>query len=55
LNLTISRTVKAGNTPVKLELEVNYYVERPDTFGPKWMIGLNLTPVVHNFLVDMLR
>jgi len=55
LNLTISKTITAGNTPVKLELEVNYYVERPDLFGPKWMIGLNITPVVHNFLVDLLK
>jgi len=55
LNFTISRTVTAGNTPLKLELEVNYYVEQPDTFGPKWMIGLNITPVVHNFLVGLLK
>jgi len=55
LNLTISRTVKAGNTPVKLEVEFNYYVQRPDAFAPMWMIGLNITPVVHNALADMFK
>jgi hypothetical protein len=38
----------AGKTPVKLELEVNYYVEQPDPFGPEWMVGFNIAPVVTN-------
>ena len=50
LQLDISKTVKVGNVPVKLELEVNYYVAQPDLFGPKWMIGFNITPVVPNFI-----
>lgn len=50
LNLTVGRTVTFGNTPVKLAVELNYYVERPDAFGPKWMLGLNITPVVPNFV-----
>jgi len=40
---------------VKLALEANYYVQRPDQFGPQLMIGLNITPVVNNFLVDMFK
>jgi len=55
LNVTTSKTIKLGDIPLKLELEVNYYVARPDVFGPKWMIGFNITPVVHNFLVDLLK
>lgn len=55
LNLTVSKTVTIGNTPVKLALEANYYVQRPDQFGPQLMIGLNITPVVDNFLVGMLK
>jgi len=50
LNLTVGRTVTFGNTPVKLAVELNYYVARPDAFGPKWMLGLNITPVVPNFV-----
>lgn len=55
LNLGISKTVRFGATPVKLELEVNYYVEQPDTFGPKWMVSLNITPVVTNFVEKWIR
>ncbi len=50
LNLTAGRTVSFGNAPVKLAVELNYYVERPDAFGPRWMVGLNITPVVPNFV-----
>ncbi len=50
LSISASKTVKFGSTPVKLELEVNYYVEQPDAFGPEWMVSLNITPVVPNFL-----
>ncbi len=55
LNLGASKTVSIGDTPVKIELEINYYVEQPDAFGPQWMVGLNLTPVVHNFINDWIR
>jgi len=55
LNLSFAKTVKMGDTPVKFELQVNYYVERPDAFAPKWMLSFNVTPVVHNFLVDLLK
>jgi len=50
LNLTTSKTTKIGSIPLKLELETNYYVEQPDAFGPQWMIGFNITPVVPNFI-----
>lgn len=48
LQIVGSRTVMAGKMPVKLELEVNYYVEQPDPFGPEWMVGFNIGPVVPN-------
>jgi len=50
LNLTAGKTVMFGSTPVKLALEVNYYVEQPDAFGPEWMVSFNITPVVPNFI-----
>jgi len=50
LNLTTGKTVIFGKMPVKLALEVNYYLEQPDAFGPEWMIGFNFTPVVPNIL-----
>ena len=48
LNLTISKTIKSGSTPVKLAVEINYYVKNNDAFGAKWMISFNVTPVVKN-------
>jgi len=50
VNFTFGRTIKMGKTPVKLQAEINYYVEQSDAFGPEWMIGINVTPVVKNFL-----
>lgn len=55
LNLNVGRTVMMGKTPVKVSLEVNYYVEQADAFGPEWMIGINLTPVVPNFVESWIR
>lgn len=55
LNLGASRTVMFSATPVKLELELNYYVDQPDAFGPEWMIGLNITPVVPNFIDSWIK
>lgn len=55
LNLTIGKTVKMGQTPVKLELEINYFVDQPDAFGPEWMIGFNVTPVVNNFIESWIK
>jgi hypothetical protein len=48
INLNVSKTVLLGKTPWKFELEANYYVEQPDAFGPQWMIGFNISPVVKN-------
>jgi hypothetical protein len=48
INLNASKTVVLGKTPLKFQLEANYYVEQPDAFGPQWMIGFNISPVVNN-------
>lgn len=55
LNLAVSKTLKVGSTPLKVELELNYYVQQPDAFGPDWMVSLNFTPVVNNFINDWVR
>jgi len=34
---------------------MNYYVDQPSAFGPQWMIGLNITPVVPNFINNWIR
>jgi len=55
LQFSVRKTVAMGKTPVQFELEVNYYVKQPDAFGPEWMIGLNITQVVPNFINRWIR
>jgi len=55
LNLGISKTVKINGRPWKFGVEVNYFVEQPDSFGPEWMIGFNVAPVVKNAVYDWVQ
>ena len=55
LNLFVSKTVMFGKVPFKFDLDLNYYVEQPDAFGPDWMVGLNITPIVPNFIDRWIR
>jgi len=48
INLIVSKTVLFGKIPWKFDMEINYYFTQPDAFGPKWMIGFNISPVVNN-------
>ena len=55
IDLMVSKTVKIGKTPFRLGLSIDYYVEQPNRFGPKVMVGFNITPVVHNILAQWLQ
>jgi hypothetical protein len=55
LNITAGRTIILGGRPWKFSVEVNYYVEQPDAFGPQWMIGFNVAPVVENIFATWLE
>jgi len=55
LNLLIGKTVALGKMPLRVQLELDYYVERPDAFAPKWLIGLNISPVVANFINNWIK
>jgi len=49
INFNAGKTViRANGRPWKLSAEINYYVDQPDAFGPKWMIGFNIAPVIEN-------
>jgi hypothetical protein len=39
-------TIKIGPAPVKVGMEIYYYVEKPDEFGPEWQLRMTFTPVV---------
>jgi hypothetical protein len=48
LGFGIARTYLMGSTPMKLQLQVQKYVVRPETFGPDWLVKLTVTPVIDN-------
>jgi len=50
LNFSFGKTVISGGRPWKLGMEFNYYVAQPDQFGPEFMIGIDIAPVVENGL-----
>jgi hypothetical protein len=52
VQLDIGKTVIWKGRPWKLGIEFNYYVEKPDAFGPKWMVGVNIGPVVENVMAS---
>ncbi len=55
LQVNVGRTVPLWGTAWKLSLEVNYYVEKADAFGPDWMVGFNVTPVLENYLASFMN
>jgi len=52
LNLQVGKTVILNGRPWKFGVELNYYVEQPDAFGPDWMVGFNFGPVVENIFAS---
>ena len=55
VNFIVSKTVVLGGRPWKLGGEINYYIDKPDEFGPEWMISFSVTPVVKNVFADLFK
>jgi len=55
LNFNFGKTVIWGGSPWKMSMEMNYYIEQADEFGPEWMVGFNVSPVVKNGLVNWFK
>jgi len=55
INLGFGKTVILNGRPWKFGMEINYYVDQPDAFGPEWMIGFNIAPVVQNKLANWFK
>jgi hypothetical protein len=36
-------------------LRTYQYVDQPDAFGPQWMFGINVAPVVENVFARMFQ
>lgn len=54
LQLVASKTIKAGDIPLRLSLEVNYYLDKPGSLGQEWMVAFNITPVLPNIFAKMM-
>jgi hypothetical protein len=46
IGLGITKTVKWGGTPIKMRLEPQYSIIKPDGLGTTWNIRLQFTPVI---------
>ena len=55
INFTFGKTVIWSGRPWKLSAEINYYVEKADSFGPEWFIGINVAPVVQNVFASWFK
>jgi len=55
VNFAVSKTTKLNGRPWKFAVEMNYYVDQPDLYGPEWMIGFIVTPVVTNKMAEWFR
>jgi len=52
IGLGITKTVRWGKTPVKLRLEPQYSIVRPDDLAVTWNIRLQITPVIKSPFMD---
>jgi hypothetical protein len=48
VGIGVAKTTKFGSTPVKFQVQVQYFVEQPDAFGPEWLLKFSMTPVIKN-------
>jgi len=55
LGIGLARTVKFGETPVKFQAQVQYFVEQPDAFGPEWLFKFTATPVITNPFANLFK
>ncbi len=46
IGLGYTRTVRIGNTPVKMRIEPQYTIIRPDNYGNVWNIRFQFAPVI---------
>ncbi len=53
LQINAGKTLVLNGRPWKLSVELNYYVEKSDAFGPEWMLSFNVAPVVKNGLASL--
>ena len=45
-----AKTIKIGNTPMKIQAGIEYSVVRPDSFGQVAQIKVQITPVIPSLI-----
>ncbi len=55
LNLSVRKVVKFGNTPVKIDVGIDYYLDQNDQFGQDWALNVSFAPVVSNFIYEAFK
>jgi hypothetical protein len=48
VGLGLTKTTRWSNTPVKLRIELQYSIIKPEDYGTEWNLRLQITPVVKN-------
>lgn len=48
VGMGVSKTTAVFGRPLKLNVELDYSVVRPDVFGAEWLLKINITPVINN-------
>ena len=46
VGIGFAKTTRAGNTPLKFQVQLWKYVVRPDNFGSDWQLRISITPVL---------
>jgi hypothetical protein len=54
VGLVATKTTKIGGGPVKFQLGMQYSVVSQDTFGPRWLLKLNVIPVIQSLIPEAL-
>jgi hypothetical protein len=52
IGLTVAKTLKMGNIPTKLQLGLEYSVVSEDDFGKRFLLKLNVIPVIQSLVKD---
>ena len=48
LGTGIAKTTKIGGTTWRFQIEIQYYVKQPDSFGSEWSLTFDFRPVIQN-------
>jgi len=50
VGLLVAKTTKIGGSPVKFQFGMEYSVLSQDAFGPRWLLKLNVIPVIQSLI-----